>query len=245
MNVVGTSSAASASQPRVLVLRTARSGTGSSRAGPSGLRRARRSRSAPGSRGRRRRVRVCTSPDPCPPRAARASPGASSAGPVAGSSIRRCAWVRFDSGRKMLPLVMKRCSRSTRESTVRRVDHRDTRATVVGEHDHRLEAEHVRDVVLEHLGVAHEAVAPPERLVGEAEAREVHRADPVAVAQPLRDLEPVDAARREAVHQHERRRRRVTELDVEAPAPRRHHPTSAPREAARPCHATAPHDSCA
>jgi hypothetical protein len=30
--------------------------------------------------------------------------------------MRRCAWVRFDSGRKMLAFVMKRCSRFTRES---------------------------------------------------------------------------------------------------------------------------------
>ena len=95
------------------------------------------------------------------------------------------------------------------------VDHRDAGATVVREHDHRLEAEHVGHVVLEHLGVAHEAVAPAEWLVGEAEAREVHRADAIAVAQQLRDLEPVDAARRKAVDQHERRRVGVTELDVE------------------------------
>jgi hypothetical protein len=48
---------------------------------------------------------------------------------------------------------------------VGRVDHRDARATVVGEQDHRLEAEDLRDVVLEDLRVAHEAVAPAQGLV--------------------------------------------------------------------------------
>ena len=96
-----------------------------------------------------------------------------------------------------------------------RVDHRHARTAVVREHDRGLEAQDLGHVVLEHLGVAHEAVPPPERLVGEAEAGEVHRADPVAVTEPFRDLEPVDAARREAVHQHEWWRIGVAGLDVE------------------------------
>jgi hypothetical protein len=85
----------------------------------------------------------------------------------------------------------------------------------VRDHDHRLESQHVGRVVLENFGVALEAVAPAERLVGEPEAREVHRAHAVAVAQLLGNFEPVDAARRKAVDQHERGRVRVTELDVE------------------------------
>ena len=169
---------------------------------------------------------------------------ASSEGPVAGSSIRRCAWVRFDSGRKMLPFVMKRCSSCTARLAAGGVDHRHARATVVGEHDHGLEAQHLGDVVLQHLDVAHEAVAPAERLVGEAEAGEVHRADAVAVAESLGDLEPVDAARREAVDQHERRARRDHPSRRGRPGPRRRRRHAVATRSTRPCHAMRRPGSC-
>ena len=139
---------------------TARPGTGSSRAGPSGPRRARRSRSAPatsGSSAPRGGVNVAW---PMPTASCSGVAWASSAGPVSGSSMRRWAWVRFDSGRKMLPFVMKRCSRSTRDVAAGRVDHRDAGTAVVGEHDHRLEAQHLGHVVLEHLGVALRGCSP-------------------------------------------------------------------------------------
>ena len=224
---------------------TARPGTGSSRAGPSGPRRARRSQtsaSISGSSAPRGGVYVAW---PMPDRELlRRRLARAAAGPVSGSSMRRWACVRFDSGRKMLPLVMKRCSRFTRESPLGRVDHRDAGATVVREHDHRLEAQHFGHVVLEHLGVAHEAVAPAERLVGEAEAREVHRADAKAVAQSLGDFEPVDAAGRKAVDQHERRRVRVTELDVEDLHLGRISAARTPTRSSCLSHATRLHDSC-
>ena len=110
------------------------------------------------------------------------------------------------------------------------VDHRNARAAVVREHDHRLETQHLGHVVLEHFDVAREAVAPAERLVGEAEAREVHRADAIAVAQSFCDLEPIDAARRKAMDQYERRRIGITPLDVEDLYLRRVATARAPRE---------------
>jgi hypothetical protein len=85
----------------------------------------------------------------------------------------------------------------------------------VREQDHRLEAQDVSHVVLEHLRVTHEAVGPAQWFVGEPEAREVHRADAIAVAEEISDFDPVDAARRKAMDEHERRRVGVTDFDVE------------------------------
>ena len=124
-----------------------------------------------------------------------------------------------------------------------RVDHRDAGTTVVRVQDHRLEAEHVGHVVLEHLGVAHEAVAPAEWLVGEAEAREVHRADAVAVAQSALRLrtsrccssESHGPARAAARRRHRARRGR--------PAPRRHLRCADSTRSTCPCHATRLPDS--
>src|SRR5690349_14257978 len=94
------------------------------------------------------------------------------------------------------------------------MDEGDAVAPIVGHGDDRLDAYDLREVVVEQSGVAQQAVAPGAGLAGKAVAGEVEHAHPVARAQPLGDLEPIDAARREAVYEHHGPGAWVAELDV-------------------------------
>ena len=144
----------------------------------------------------------------------------------------RCASVRFDSGRKMLALESTRCSSVDLRPPRRRVRGVDRARRCRPGRGRPSTTDSApttsRQVVVQQLGVAPQAVTPPARLVGEPEAGEVEHAHAVARAQLLGDLEPVDAARREAVHERQDRRVRVAELHVEdvSRAPRSRRPGS-------------------
>ena len=94
---------------------------------------------------------------------------------------------------------------------------RDAVPAVVGDDRAAGDPEHLADVVPDQLRVAREGVALTLRLVGEPEAREVEDADASVPAERLDDVVPVDAARRKAVQEKQRRRFRVAELGVKDP----------------------------